>query len=211
MTRNHDPFDLTLASLRKRVITGQCRPGQPIVIQAEALRLGVSTSPVREALSWLSGEGLVERARSGGYFAPALTTAILRDRYRFRLMCLISAVRLDPAISMPAASDPDDGAALFDLIAERSGSPSLIRAYRWVSAFLSMHEAAERALIIDASAEMRALENAHAIPGAPGLIEALIDYHQRRIDLASVLLIATLERTTPKEPDPQTSQSTSRP
>lgn len=80
MTRNHDPFDLTLASLRQQVVSGRCRPGEPIVIQAEAQRLGVSTTPVREALSWLCGEGLVERARSGGYFAPALTTAILRDR-----------------------------------------------------------------------------------------------------------------------------------
>lgn len=200
MTRNHDPFDLTLASLRQQVVSGRCRPGEPIVIQAEAQRLGVSTTPVREALSWLCGEGLVERARSGGYFAPALTTAILRDRYRFRLMCLMSALKLDPALSMPASADPNDPAPLFDRIAERSGSPSLIQAYRWVSGFLSMHQSAERELIADAPTEMQALERAHAVPGAPDLIEGLIDFHQRRIDLASVLLIATLERSASQDP-----------
>lgn len=200
MTRNHDPFDLTLANLRQRIVSGHCRPGEPIVIQAEAQRLGVSTSPVREALSWLCGEGRVERARSGGYFAPALTTALVRDRYRFRLMCLIAALKLDPALSMPSDLDLGDGATLFDRIAERSGSPSLIQAYRRVSGFLSMHAAAERDLIPDAFAEMQALERAHAVPGAPDLIDALIDYHQRRIDLASVFLIATQEPPEAKTP-----------
>ncbi len=200
MTRNHDPFDLALASLRQQVVSGRCRPGEPIVIQAEAQRLGISTTPVREALSWLCGEGLVERARSGGYFAPALTTAILRDRYRFQLMCLMSALTLDPALSMPASVDPNESAPLFDRMVDRSGSPGLIRAYRWVAGFLSMHQSAERDLIGDAPAEMQALERAHAVPGAPGLIEGLIDYHQRRIDLASVLLMATLDRSATENP-----------
>lgn len=191
MTRNHDPFIHALSSLRDRVVGGQFRPGQPIVILEEAKRLDISPTPVREALAWLSGEGLVQRAASGGYFAPPLTAAVIRDRYRFRLMCLMSALKLDPTLSVGAGvQSPLPTAPVFDRIVERSGSPTLTDAYRRVASLLSVLEPAELRLIPDLASETQALDRLHAAPGAPGLIEALIAFHQRRVELAAVLLVS---------------------
>ena len=62
MIRKHDPFTLALDSLRARAEEGAFTPGAPVVIIDEARRLNLSTTPVREALGWLCGFGLIERA-----------------------------------------------------------------------------------------------------------------------------------------------------
>lgn len=58
---------------------GVYAPGAPVVIIEEARRPGLSPMPIREALAWLCGEGLMERAPRAGYLAPRLDAALLRD------------------------------------------------------------------------------------------------------------------------------------
>lgn len=71
--RTRDSFGLALTTLRTALAAG-LSPGQhlPVVDVAAAVKL--STSPVREALSRLCGEGLIEDRRGAGYFTRAYPT-----------------------------------------------------------------------------------------------------------------------------------------
>lgn len=53
-------IELVLASIRRSILTNEFRPGQPLVEADLAQRLGVSKTPVREALKILSNSGLVQ-------------------------------------------------------------------------------------------------------------------------------------------------------
>ena len=88
MARNRDPFASALRTLRERAIAGAFSPGKPIIILDEAQSLGLSTTPIREALAWLGGEGLIERAPAGGYAGLRLDPAGRAGRSRLRLHCL---------------------------------------------------------------------------------------------------------------------------
>nr|WP_314121549.1 GntR family transcriptional regulator [uncultured Brevundimonas sp.] len=71
--RQRDPFGSATTSLRRALEHGLA-PGQHLSVADIAASLKLSTSPVREALSRLCGEGLVEDRRGLGYFtrsAPA--------------------------------------------------------------------------------------------------------------------------------------------
>lgn len=81
MSRDRDPYERTLDTLRQRLRAGAFGEGQPLQIQRLAADLKVSSTPVREALSRLLGEGLIERA-TGGYFSARYDAAGLGEIYR---------------------------------------------------------------------------------------------------------------------------------
>ncbi|MEN5169790.1 GntR family transcriptional regulator [Brevundimonas pondensis] len=68
--RQRDPFGMAMASLRTALEEGLA-PGQHLSVADIAASLKLSTSPVREALSRLCGEGLIEDRRGLGYFTRA--------------------------------------------------------------------------------------------------------------------------------------------
>ncbi|WP_374469632.1 GntR family transcriptional regulator [Phenylobacterium sp.] len=86
-----EPFHLALAHLRERLQSGGFRPGARITALDMADALGLSTTPVREALSRLAGEGLVEDRRGQGYFVRPLSAADIADLYRLSLAHLLIA------------------------------------------------------------------------------------------------------------------------
>src|ERR1700704_2888239 len=51
--------ELVLEEIRRAILTRRLLPGQPLVEMELASQLGVSKTPVREALKILSGSGLV--------------------------------------------------------------------------------------------------------------------------------------------------------
>ena len=71
--RTRDPFGLALSSLR-HALSGGLAPGQHLPVVDIAAALNLSTSPVREALSRLCGEGIIEDRRGAGYFTRAYPT-----------------------------------------------------------------------------------------------------------------------------------------
>ena len=81
MSRDRDPYERTLEILRRRLRAGAFGEGKALQIQPLAAELGVSSTPVREALSRLHGEGLIERA-SGGYVSARYDVALLGGLYR---------------------------------------------------------------------------------------------------------------------------------
>lgn len=73
MVKTRDPFGQALAALRRALDDGFA-PGQHLPIIDIAGALGLSTSPVREALSRLCGEGHLLDCRGLGYFTRTLPT-----------------------------------------------------------------------------------------------------------------------------------------
>ncbi len=77
--------------LREHLRSGQVTWGEPLREAALAARLGVSRTPVREALARLASEGLAE-AHGRSFTVPALTGEDLEDIYELRLLLETEAV-----------------------------------------------------------------------------------------------------------------------
>lgn len=84
--------DKVYASLRELVCSGSIPSGHPLQEVALATQLGVSRTPVREALARLASEGLLESdARS--FVVPSLSERDVDDIYELRLMLEPEALR----------------------------------------------------------------------------------------------------------------------
>ena len=65
----------------RQILTEKIGPGSRINETALALELGVSQTPVREALLRLEGEGVVQSRRGHGFQLPILDKGQMRDLY----------------------------------------------------------------------------------------------------------------------------------
>jgi len=97
--------EAVLAELRRFITSGTLRPGQKIVQDALAARLGVSRVPLREALKILEGEGQVTYAARRGYFVTELSLSDLLEVYRIREILETEAVTV--AVPQMTAEDID--------------------------------------------------------------------------------------------------------
>lgn len=135
-----DPFSAALDALRDQLRLGRLVSGEPLTITDLAHDLGLSATPVREALSRLAGERLIEDRRGRGYFAPRLDVSDLVELYGLRRLYLVEALSNDggPAtFPPPEAPDPAHPAfvrivQVFDWIVARAGNRALFDAYRQV-------------------------------------------------------------------------------
>lgn len=66
------------------IISGRMAPGTPIIEREVCERLGVSRTPVREALRRLSSEGLVDFITNRGAFVSGLTKEKVRQLYEVK-------------------------------------------------------------------------------------------------------------------------------
>jgi DNA-binding GntR family transcriptional regulator len=85
--------ELVLAEIRKAILTRTLLPGQPLVEMDLAQRLGVSKTPVREALKLLSGSGLVTFSPYKGASVSVVDEELARQVYDVRLLLEPEAVR----------------------------------------------------------------------------------------------------------------------
>ena len=67
--------------VRDLIMSGSVRPGDFIRLDETAAELGVSVTPVREALLTLRGEGLVELVPHRGYVVAPLSRGDIRDLF----------------------------------------------------------------------------------------------------------------------------------
>lgn len=72
--------------IRIAIITGELKPGERLAEPVLAARLGVSRSPVREALVRLESEGLVEKENNHGFFVWELTENDVDEILSVRVM-----------------------------------------------------------------------------------------------------------------------------
>jgi DNA-binding GntR family transcriptional regulator len=95
--------ELVMEELRRRILVGEFRPGQPIRPDQVAAELHVSRVPVREALKILEGEGQVRYRAHHGYVLAELRRGDLLEIYRIRELLEDEAARA----AVPRLRDAD--------------------------------------------------------------------------------------------------------
>lgn len=206
MARNRDPFTQALASLRDRIHSGALAGGAPVIVQDEAQRLRLSTTPVREALARLSGEGLVERAASGGYVTVRFDATATRDRWAMHAHYVMIAVELNARALGPRRPpappfEPDRPIAsanrLFSSLICSAGNRVLWDAFLNVSGQLDLVRRYEAVLFDDLGDEARGLYAAYSGATRPEFAEAVGRYHDRRMGAAGALAALVFGGTGP--------------
>ncbi|MGP3535582.1 GntR family transcriptional regulator [Microbacterium sp. RD1] len=133
--------------IRRNILTGQLRPGERIRDSVLAEGMGVSRSPVREALRLLEQAGLVEKTNNRSYRIPEFAPEDVNELAALRAADEILAVRviatkrppLDTlaqaiAVMVEAGDDPARGlaadAAFHAEVVRLAGLPRLMERYR---------------------------------------------------------------------------------
>lgn len=80
--------------MRDLILSNELRAGQKLVDRDLADKLGVSRTPVREALGRLAMIGLVEARSRRGYYVCQYTSEQMSDLYAFREILEVNAARL---------------------------------------------------------------------------------------------------------------------
>lgn len=70
--------------VREAVVSGRYKAGQRLLAQDIARAVGVSRTPVRDALGRLCQDGFVEQDQAGGYMVKALSLADIEDLFGVR-------------------------------------------------------------------------------------------------------------------------------
>jgi DNA-binding GntR family transcriptional regulator len=181
-----DPFSLALDTLRARLGDGRLILGEPLTITDLAQELGLSATPVREALSRLAGEGLIEDRRGRGYFAKRLDFADLVELYGLRRLYLVEAAAeasrddLGAILREIGAGQPALATVLqaYDRLVAGAGNRVLMESYRIAFERLVGATRAEAALF-DAASEWAELTAAMA-HGAAVLVDVITRHHRDR-------------------------------
>jgi DNA-binding GntR family transcriptional regulator len=95
-------YDLVFNSLLEDILSGRMKPGEKLNINEISERLGVSRTPIREALKQLVSAGLVENEPHRSPFVKKLSVAEIIELY-----CIRAA--LDGIASRLASFHLDDG------------------------------------------------------------------------------------------------------
>lgn len=187
-----EPFHVALAAIRDRLQSGALPPGARATAVDLADDLGLSTTPVREALSRLTGEGVLEDRRGQGYFVRRLGAVDVADLYRRSLAHLLIALEPRRSGRMPtptaeASADPQDPS--FDPVAHvedrfrhwvgATGSRLLIAAFRVVQIQLGPVRRVEAQVLHDLDPEARVLLETDVSRGER--LAALRQFHAIRI------------------------------
>jgi DNA-binding transcriptional MocR family regulator len=89
--------------LRDMLRVGGLAPGARLDANRLAEEIGVSMTPVRDALNRLAGEQLVDASAGDGFHVPRLTETGLRHLYEWNAAILSMAVRTTPPAALVAA------------------------------------------------------------------------------------------------------------
>jgi DNA-binding GntR family transcriptional regulator len=108
--RHFTKTEVALRSLRTGIASGQLGPGQRLGIRELTQDLGMSPTPVREALRLLQADGLVEYRPHHGMVVATPSTDEIHDIYRLRKELEPLAVRW--AVPRLTAADQEQLAAL---------------------------------------------------------------------------------------------------
>lgn len=204
--------EAVLVELRQAIATGGLRPGEQVLQEQLADRLGVSRVPLREALKILEGEGQVTYHPHRGYFVAELSVDDLVEVYRIRALLEAEAVR----VGVTAASDEqravveehlhacEQAAAAGDLTAmsaanrafhfalyDTSGMPRLVRMIRlcWdatdVYRFVYYADESHRAAVVR---EHRAIAKAFARGDAEKTVALLGVHREQAVDAVAAAL-----------------------
>lgn len=80
--------------LRDEILSGGLKPGSVLNEKVLAERLGVSKTPVREALTLLDHEGLIQTLPRKGYFVSPVTIQDISDAFGLRMILESAAAEM---------------------------------------------------------------------------------------------------------------------
>lgn len=184
------------AGIRQDLVKGCYPPGSPIVIQDEADRFGVSQTPVREALAWLAGEGLIEHSPLVGWRTFDVTPSGLSDLYDLHLLCVFSAVGRAKIAYPKGLVDPPwnpelRGWGVFDDLMDRSSHSAISPVYRTVRDRLQWLRTLEHTLLEDQLQE-RYIMVAAGNGDWSSCFDLTREYHDRRRDRVTEIAVMAM-------------------
>ncbi len=92
--RHTTKAELALRVVRERISDGELKPGQRLHVDDLTRELGMSPTPIREALRLLQADGLVDYVPHHGVVVAGLVPDAVIDIYRLRLLLEPLAVEL---------------------------------------------------------------------------------------------------------------------
>lgn len=193
--RLHDPYHMALSALSGFIGEGRFGAGMPLVVTTLARELGLSPTPVREALARLAGEGVIDHWPGRGYFAPGLAASDIVELYDYHQRLVLWAIDA-PVAAGSQVGDREEGSLVgrlervFADAAGRSGNRVLIRAQRLVSTRLRPVRLIEATLAPVTLDEVARLENLFRSDSGSGFREAVIRYHEGRMEVVSSISAA---------------------
>lgn len=144
MTAIHDAVGTALAyeQVRASIVENRYAPGQRLIEQRIAAALGLSRTPVREALRMLEAEGLVVSERNRGAVVRPLSPTEIADLYGLRIRlesyaAELAAERSSDAEQAALWSAADD----FGAVCTRAGTDDLEGLRRINDANRVLHDA----------------------------------------------------------------------
>jgi len=106
--------EMVLAQLRSCIVSGEAAPGTIYSVPSVAAEMGMSTTPVREALLELSRTGLVAPLRNRGFRVEAATPLDLENQFDVRIMLEAGAL---VAVARIGLTDTEPLVKLADAVA----------------------------------------------------------------------------------------------
>jgi len=129
--------DRVYNTLREHVCSGRLPSGQPLQEAGLAAQLGVSRTPVREALGRLASEGLLG-SHGRSFIVPALTETDVDDIYELRLLLEPEALRQAAASTGNCDALRDELAAMTAAHAANDADAFMQANYRFRAAWLAL-------------------------------------------------------------------------
>jgi DNA-binding GntR family transcriptional regulator len=188
-------------TLKRAIMERGFRPGERLDPAVLADKLSASTTPVREALDRLVGEGLVETRTGSGFHLPALDEPGLKDMYAWSSELLALALRGWVPEGEAGASNPSESrdeessvaertSRLFSVIAARSSNREHALAVARLNARIHAVRATEPLALAPDSDELDMIEAAVNADDRAALRRLLVGYHRRRIRAAAAVVRA---------------------
>jgi DNA-binding GntR family transcriptional regulator len=204
--------DSVFEVLRDSILTRVFRPGDRLDVKAVATQLGVSPTPVKDAINRLAAEGLIDvRPRSGTYVAEISPQAVAETFEIRRALECLAAETLVPRLTeeldqrftqiyyaLERPVDTEEARRLHDqknielhlLIVEASGNQRLLELYHSLNAHLTiarihLRRRPDAIRLEQERREHRAIVDALIARDAKRLVEAL-GQHIRRAGQALV-------------------------
>lgn len=186
-------FERVYLELKRQLMEGRRPLGAPLEPKILGEELAASSTPVRDALHRLVGEGLVEAPRHNGFHVPRITEAGLRDLYAWNGQVMGLAARsirspmpsFDPASQSQRGNIGDAVAALFLDIGRLGGNSEQERAIGHLNDRLASCRQAESSVLAETAAELAGLQVIAGAGDRTALTAALVRYHRRRLGAVS--------------------------
>jgi DNA-binding GntR family transcriptional regulator len=131
--------EIVYRELRKAILNGVFAPGQMLRQEEVAARLGVSRSPLREALPRLEAEGLVVLQPRRGYAVATLDPEAISEAFDLRR--LLETELAQRSIQRRSEADIARVYAVISEMAPLTGATSDAEVAHWFELNLSLHNA----------------------------------------------------------------------